>query len=329
MNKNHKIQLIRAILALAVVAVHIMPDNDALRIIIRPLLNIAVAGFIFLSGYLTKLNIDTKKFYRKRILAVLIPYVLFTIIYTVISDYKLGAADASREIAKNLVTTSGKYTLYYLAVYVQLVLLTPLLTKIADQKSKLANAIILLIQPLFIACLYFGAGSGVILKIAPFYIMFFPAWLSYYYLGLLIGNNLIKIKAKSLTLVMMSIAGIALQITEGFIWLNNSTMKDMYFSQIRITALLENIPLLLLMTRYIRSPREKCNKLLCKIGDASFGIYLLHPAFIMVCDKLIPRSEATFLITFAFAAAGSFATVLILNKLLPRKALKYTGLALK
>ena len=175
------------------------------------------------------MNIDTKKFYRKRILAVLIPYVLFTIIYTVISGYRLGVADVSREISKNLVTTSGQYTLYYLAVYVQLVLLTPLLTKIADQKSKLANAIILLIQPIFIACLYFGAGSGAILKIAPFYIMFFSAWLSYYYLGLLIGNNLIKIKAKSLTLVMMSIAGIALQIAEGFIWLNNSTMKDMFF----------------------------------------------------------------------------------------------------
>ena len=79
---------------------------------------------------------------------------------------------------------------------------------------------------------------------------------------------------------------------------------------------------------HIRSPREKCNKLLCKIGDASFGIYLLHPAFIMVCDKLISRSEATFLITFAFAATGSFVTILVLNKLLPRKLLKPCGLAL-
>jgi len=48
----------------------------------------------------------------------------------------------------------------------------------------------------------------------------------------------------------------------------------------------------------------------------------------MVCDKLTPRSEATFLIAFAFAAADSFATVLILNKLLPRKLLKPCGLAL-
>ena len=327
--KNRNIQIIRAILAIFVVAIHTLPDNIMLKIWIRPLINISVAGFIYLSGYLTKLSIRTKILYKKRILTVLIPYIIFTIAYTIISDYKTGVSGVSHEILKNFVTTSGNGTLYYLVVYMQLVLLTPLLTKIAGQKSKLANAIILLIQPLFIACLYFGAGSGAILKIAPFYIMFFPAWLSYYYLGLLIGNNLIKIKAKSLALVMMSIVGIALQIAEGFIWLNNSTMKDMYFSQIRITALLENIPLLLLMTRYIRSPREKCNKLLCKIGDASFGIYLLHPAFIMVCDELIVRNEATFLITFVFAAAGSFATVLLLNKLLPRKALKYTGLALK
>ena len=64
-----------------------------------------------------------------------------------------------------------------------------------------------------------------------------------------------------------------------------------------------------------------------KIGDASFGIYLLHPAFILVCDKFLPRTEATFLLTFAFAA-GSFVTILILNKLLPRKLLKPCGLAL-
>ena len=326
--KNNNVQILRAVLAIAVVAVHTLPVNNELKVFIRPFLNITVAGFIFISGYLTKLNFNTKEFYKKRILTVLIPYILFTIFYTVINKYKLGVVGLSTQIAKNLITTQAKMILYYLAVYMQLVLLTPLLARIAKQKSHILNATIFAVTPLFLLCFYIGVINGDILKEAPWYMMFFPVWLSYYYLGLLIGNNLIKIKIINWALILLAIFSLVLQILEGCFWLSNTTVKDMYFSQIRITALLENIPLLLLMTHYIRSPREKCNKLFCKIGDASFGIYLLHPAFIMVCDKLIVRNEATFLITFIFAAAGSFATVLILNKLLPRKALKYCGLAL-
>jgi len=49
----------------------------------------------------------------------------------------------------------------------------------------------------------------------------------------------------------------------------------------------------------------------------------------MICDKLIPRSEATFLIAFVFAFAGSFGTVWLLNKIIPKKVLGVTGLWMK
>lgn len=62
--------------------------------------------------------------------------------------------------------------------------------------------------------------------------------------------------------------------------------------------------------------------LFAKLAHA-FGIYLLHPALIMVCDKLFARTNA--LIDAFF---GSFAIVLVLNKHLPRIVLKYCGLAL-
>lgn len=328
--KNNKIQIIRAVLALVVVLIHTFTRNsNELLITCRPFMNVAVAGFIFLSGFLTKVSINEKGTYKKRIITALIPYIVFSLYYTIIRNHNLATSTLISCIAKNLITTRGSGILYYLVVYMQLALLTPLLIKIARQKKWFLHTPILLIQPLFLACFYSGVINGTIAQETPWYIMFFPAWLSYYYLGILIGNDLLKIKTKNFTLVALVIIGVVLQIAEGFFWFNNTSVKDMYYSQIRITALLENIPLLLLITRYIRSKGEKVNKLLCKIGDASFGIYLLHPAFIMVCDKLIPRSEATFMITFLFAAIGSFVTVLILNKIAPKKALKYTGLGLK
>ena len=150
--KNRRIQALRGLLALAVVIVHIMPiGNDVIRIFLRPFCNMAVAGFIFLSGYLTKLEFDTKKFYKKRLLTVLIPYIVFTIFYTVLSGYKQGIVNMGFSLAKNLITTQAKMTLYYLIVYMQLVLLTPLLSRIAKQRSGVLNVILFAIQPLFIS----------------------------------------------------------------------------------------------------------------------------------------------------------------------------------
>lgn len=321
--------MVRALLALFVIMIHVLPINTEFKICVRPLLNTAVAGFIFLSGFLTKKNIDAKHLCH-RIAVVAIVYILFTVAYTAARYYPLGIIDTMQMIAENIVSTRGTYTLYYLIVYIQLSILTPLLLRIVEQKKAMLDAIVIAIQPLYIACFYLCMLKGIVTEEAPWCVMFFPAWIAYYYIGLLARDKETGDKKSSCWfLAVLAIFGLALQVAEGFYWYSIGAARDMYFSQMRFTALLENIPLLLLMAHYIRSPREKCNKLLCKIGDASFGIYLLHPAFIMVCDKLIVRNEATFLITFAFAAAGSFATVLLLNKLLPRKALKYTGLGLK
>lgn len=327
--KNNKIQIIRAILALFVILIHTLPNNMELRIILRPILNISVAGFIFLSGFLTKLDIETKVFYRKRILTVLVPYLIFSVLYSIPEIMQLNLLDSLKLLVKNIITSEGKYHLYYLVVYIQLVLVTPLLAKIAKQKSKILDMIVFLIQPLFIACLYLGILGENILKITPWYAIVFPAWLSYYYLGLIVGNRARKIRISSiLTLVAFVLCGV-LQAIEGFIWKKNNAITDIYYSQVRMTALIQNIPGLLLLAKMAMSKKKIAMSLLEKIGDASFGIYLLHPAVIMACDKIFARTEATFVITFVVALAGSFAAVLVLNKIVPRKALKYTGLAIK
>lgn len=328
--KNKRIQAVRGILALAVILVHIMPiEDNVIRIYLRPFCNMAVAGFIFLSGYLTKLEFDTKKFYRKRLLTVLIPYIVFTVFYTILGKYKQGIASVGLSLAKNLITTQGKMILYYLVVYMQLVLLTPLLARIAEQNSKILNCIIFAIQPLFILCMYLGVINGNILKEAPWYMMFFPMWILYYYLGLLIGNSLAKPKVTVKVLIIAVAIGILLQIAEGLIWYQNTTVRDMYFSQVRITSLLENIPILLLITKYIRNGVARVRRFICKIGDASFGIYLLHPFFISVWDKLFERNDYTFVIAFVTVAAASYFAVWGLNRVAPARVLKWVGLGMK
>lgn len=52
--KDKKIQILRGIAIIAVVAIHTVRGD--ISIIIRPFINFAVAMFIFLSGYLTKIE---------------------------------------------------------------------------------------------------------------------------------------------------------------------------------------------------------------------------------------------------------------------------------
>lgn len=54
----------------------------------------------------------------------------------------------------------------------------------------------------------------------------------------------------------------------------------------------------------------------------------MRPAFVIAYYELIPAAKRLFLITFAFTVVDLFTTVLVLSELLPRKVLKYTGLAL-
>ena len=90
--KNIKVQYLRAIAIMAVVLIHTCPSGS-LQVICRPFINFAVATFLFLSGYLTKSEIENRQtFFKKRIVRVIIPYAIWTLLYTAASHIKNPAA---------------------------------------------------------------------------------------------------------------------------------------------------------------------------------------------------------------------------------------------
>ena len=80
---NPKIQILRGLAAISVVMIHTCPGGYA-QVCIRPFINWAVPMFLFLSGYLTKLENDNwPSFIRKRVVSVMVPYLFWTMIYTI------------------------------------------------------------------------------------------------------------------------------------------------------------------------------------------------------------------------------------------------------
>lgn len=83
--RNNHIQVLRALAIIAVVMIHTTPHGIP-QVVCRPFVNFSVATFLFLSGYLTKIeNANWFAFYKKRILRVFIPYLIWTIIYSLSS----------------------------------------------------------------------------------------------------------------------------------------------------------------------------------------------------------------------------------------------------
>lgn len=130
--KNNFIQIVRAFAIIAIVMIHTCPPGEW-QIICRPFLNFSVATFLFLSGYLTKVeNENWYAFYKKRIIRVIVPYIIWTVLYC------LPAIIVHKDVMilfKNLITAKAAAPLYYIFVYIQFVILTPWLGKLAKQNS--------------------------------------------------------------------------------------------------------------------------------------------------------------------------------------------------
>ena len=125
--ESRRIQILRGIAIFAVVMIHTYPHNLA-GVYIRSVINFAVSMFIFLSGYLTKLKYDDwNTFYIKRLKKVVIPYIFWSVVITIIKGNYRG-------FVVNLLTGNCLSQYYFIIVYIQFVLLTPLIVRLLRSK---------------------------------------------------------------------------------------------------------------------------------------------------------------------------------------------------
>ena len=112
--KNQKIQIFRALAIIAVVTIHTTPPGEW-QVFCKPFINFAVATFIFLSGYLTKdQGEDWKSFYFRRIRRVAVPYLIWSVMYSIPDMIASGPV----ALVKNLLTANANvHSTIYLYIY--------------------------------------------------------------------------------------------------------------------------------------------------------------------------------------------------------------------
>ena len=332
--ESKKIQIFRALAIIAVISIHTAPMGVK-QVIIRPFINYAVAMFLFLSGYLTQ--IDIKENYisikKNRIWRVLIPYIIWSIIYTIYQYMESGYLVRNSNEVKifvitlltNMITTKSNGYFYYIFVYIQMVLLTPILFKLLKSKYWWMGFLVSPIASIvYMYSAFWGLKHNMYLSLIWDVSCF--AWIIYYYLGLFLTNFEIKIqkKIKINHLTIMLMICIILQMVEGYIWLKYVQVN--YGSQLKLTTYMCNIIFLIICYRILRDNNILIkNKYLIEIGNCSFGIYLIHGLLISVGNKSLICMSMPFIIKDLLILGISYLIVYSGRKIFSVKICKIIG----
>ena len=294
------IQFFRAIAIIAVVMIHTTPAGE-MQVICKPFINFAVATFIFLSGYLTKADNDNwLAFYRRRITRVLVPYFIWTVIYS-IQDIQ---SEGLSVLVKNLLCANATTTLYYIFVYIQFVLLTPLMGKLAKSRLRHLGWII---APLSVVLFKYIPAFGDIHLGKHVELLWSDAclgWFTFYYLGLILGNKILSPKFNLRNLVFIYCVSLLLQMGEGYLWFTVDPAGC--GSQLKLTSILSSSIFMLIIYSVLSSNHGTKCCLLSTIGDYSFGIYLVHMMILKALEPMALYSAIPYPVTSLIILIISF-----------------------
>lgn len=283
---SRRIQILRGVAIIAVVLIHNTPTG-ILQVVCRPFVNFAVGLFLFLSGLLT----DYDKYSPcKRIRKVIIPYIVWTIIYAFLYNTEF-PKKIPIQIIKNLISGNGAAIMYYVWVYCEFTILVPLIEKLSNSKLKYIG---FAVSPIEIIIMRFiPVIEGINLNKYLTLIMGISCigWFNYYYLGYLLRNRKLKIDVKQNKLMVLYCMSIILQIMEGYFYYSKGLTNC--GTQMKLSSVLTGLIVAVFAYDFILKISDTKSvplKVLKTIGDHSFGIFFSHLA-IMYLLQYLPEYE--------------------------------------
>lgn len=322
--KNYNIQLLRAFAIIAVVCIHTCPSGLH-QVLFRPYINFAVALFVFISGYLTKIENDNWLFfYKKRIIRVIIPFIIWTGIYSLYDVIVTNAAISL--FSKHLLLASARAHLYYIPVYIGLVIIAPFMRFLIKSKYRF---LAWTLAPLSLIVFFYTRFipkfqlDPLIIKISG--LLFFN-WFSYYFLGIIMGNNIRKKGYNNKILYFLLFMSVILQTIEAYVLYTKFDFTNCG-TQGKISSLTTNMIFLLIVGSYLSVNKNWLNcSLLKRIGDYSFGIYLCHVLFINILELFSFYHKIPYPINSILVLSLSFVFCYVFDQILSPRISKYIGI---
>lgn len=308
--KNKYWQQVRGICIISVILIHTLYFTDGLaanciNIMIRRIFNFATALFIFIAGYFTDIK-NVKEFYKKKFLRIMVPLIIWDLIYTTIVIVKNDLNIS--EIIKRIVLSNSAGHLYYLYVLMSLFLIAPMLIKYIEQtnnkKIQMMPLIITPIYNLFLTLYQIKVKSPFIL-----YNYWIFGWISYYYLGLILKEKnqyLHYIKNEYLIISLL------FSLVEGFLLYLKFNIYTAAISQLTITNSIYCILICALLVKKEKKIKEQ--NLLSKIGDYSFGMYLSHILILNILKKISNTITTNYFINVVLVFTSTIIITFLINE---------------
>ncbi|WP_191560052.1 acyltransferase [Metabacillus idriensis] len=303
-----QLNIVRAVAMIAVVLIHatapafgrLEPQSDLywFYMFLNRFSRFSVPLFIFVSGLVLFYNYyvrentfeSWKKFYKKRLSYILIPYLMwsaFYLIYMMVIDTK--SPVSINELRIDLLFGLSKYHLYYIAVLIQFYFVFPFILK-AVQKVAILRGLLFILG--FIIQFYlidlnqqmmiFQHQGSIVFSYIGYFL--FGAWFGIYYEKIMdYRDKLVTIVSGVLTLIL----GIAHAQTYYLSHIGQETVPVWMFNFIFAGfSVASGVFLLKISLKSIHLP-NKFTDFLNVLGHYSFGIYLIHPFVLDVFDKML------------------------------------------
>ncbi|WKA57838.1 acyltransferase [Planococcus shenhongbingii] len=349
-----EVQYARALALFAVFAVHssstgvvATAGTDSIMFGVYNFLNIAgklgTPTFIFLSSFIlfyTYYHRDLtaklfKQFYKKRLLFILVPYVVFSAFYFLIYTRMYGSFDNIPLLLENflfkLATGNGHQHLYFVFVSVQFYLMFPILLFLFKKFKfirKYSIFIGIAIQWIwvFLNSEFLQVPSKGSVSLSYFMFYFFGAFLGVYYEA---AANWIRNWRKHFAGIALIFAAFAATIYFYVsIYYNIRTGQPTFGNYVvefawSTHALFAGATIFIVVHFLSLMKLNFTKKLLTELGTVSFGMYLIHPFFLMILRRIGPAGGEPIvfhswqLITFLIAFFGSWIIVRFFFEFVP------------
>ncbi len=332
MRKNY-IDYLRVVGAIAVIMIHatarhfqMMDELGSpewwLSNILNSMSRFSVPLFVMISGaVLLGKPMSTADFYKKRASRLIPPLIFWTIFFIAFKVYRGMSIKSLMWFLKVGLFVEGQayYHLWYLVMFLCLMMFAPFINIFLNGNKPTRSDLLIFLMIVFLFFTLNGISSlGYALfdlkiswfKLFPWYIAYFIAgyWADKYGLEINISALFLAIVV---VLLMMISAGLNYFVASSFGVLRSSVVLNNCGPLVFIIT----VSIFLFARKYSYSLKE--NKIITSISEASFGIYLIHPAFINIIShniNYISNKIISIPIVIVLTTVASFITIHSIRK---------------
>lgn len=183
-------------------------------------------------------------------------------------------------IAVNLARGTSSVQLYYLVVLIELTLLTPLLWRATN--NRVVSIALLSVTPLYlivVTLIQYAEGIPLSWKGKDF-----AAWITFYYLGMLVSQSGIKCWMSLIKAVGLVAISFVMSLMESVAVYGQFHNESLAISQIKLSSFIFALSVVNLFWLLHDKVKVKASNWIVGIGNVSFGIYFMHP-FVIRCEN--------------------------------------------